>query len=75
MVHATYAFAAVTAVESTFMIVKGTYFPNLSEQQIVDCTSGLGNLGCSGGSRKKSMEYAATNGLRTEAQYPYKATQ
>ena len=60
-----YAFAAVAAVESTYMIVRGSYFPNLSEQQIVDCSGYLGNLGCSGGYRDRSLNYVKAKGLRT----------
>ena len=58
-----YAFAAVAAVESAIMIAKGYWSVDLSEQQIIDCTRGLGNLGCSGGYKDRSMFYAVTNGL------------
>ena len=58
-----YAFAAVAAVESAVMISRGYWTIDLSEQQILDCTRGLGNLGCSGGYKDRSMFYAVTNGL------------
>ena len=68
-----YAFAATAAVESAIIISKGYWTPDLSEQQIVDCTGHLGNLGCRGGYKDRSMWYAETNGLVSESAYPYTA--
>ena len=44
-----------------YMIENAAYFPNLSEQQIVDCSSE--NYGCDGGWRDKAMNYIKNNGL------------
>jgi len=44
---------------------------SLSEQQLVDCSSA--NYGCNGGSMDLAFQYAETNPLETEAEYPYVA--
>ena len=67
-----YAFAVVGVTESMHMISRGSYFPNLSEQQIVDCSTE--NLGCNGGWRDKAMNYIKNNGLVSETSYPYTAS-
>ena len=64
-----YAFAVVGVTESMHMISRGSYFPNLSEQQIVDCSTE--NLGCGGGWITKAMKYIRDNGLVSESTYPY----
>jgi C1A family cysteine protease len=64
-----YAFAVVGVTESMHMISRGSYFPDLSEQQIVDCSTE--NSGCGGGWRDKAMNYIKNNGLVSEFSYPY----
>jgi C1A family cysteine protease len=45
---------------------------SFSEQQIVDCDTGT-DQGCDGGWPYLAVQYAAKNGLETEADYPYTA--
>ena len=51
-----YAFASVGAVESMHFI-KAKYLQYLSEQQVVDCSGGYGNLGCKGGLMDNTYQY------------------
>jgi C1A family cysteine protease len=51
-----YSFSSVASVEGMHKVKKGT-LPLLSEQQIVDCSSGYGNNGCSGGLMTNSFNY------------------
>lgn len=67
-----YAFATLAAGESAILIDYGTAV-DLSEQQIVDCTTDR-NSGCDGGSVFWSLVYSNQNGIVTEATYPYTAT-
>ncbi|XP_057747832.1 cysteine proteinase EP-B 2-like [Arachis stenosperma] len=46
---------------------------SLSEQQLVDCAT-VTNNGCGGYDKDKAFEYIANQGLRSEADYPYMAT-
>jgi len=58
-----YAFATVGVVESQYLIVKGVD-SDLSEQQVVDCSSDyIGNYGCQGGWRDYAMMYIQAYGL------------
>jgi hypothetical protein len=41
-----YAFAVVSVAESMHMISSATYMPDLSEQQLVDCSGNYQNQGC-----------------------------
>ena len=59
-----YAFSAVGVAESMHMISRGSYFPDLSEQQIVDCSTE--NFGCIGGYKDKTMNYIKNYGLVSE---------
>lgn len=62
---------------STTGVLEGFYFLNngnllsFSEQQIVDCDTD--NYGCNGGWPYLAVEYAASNGLELESDYPYTA--
>ncbi|XP_015112300.1 cathepsin L1 [Diachasma alloeum] len=46
----------------------------LSAQQLVDCSTITGNLGCTGGSLRNTMRYfERAGGLMAQVNYPYKA--
>jgi xylem cysteine proteinase len=66
-----WAFSAIGAIESAIAIKDGK-LPNLSEQQLVDCSTSFGNEGCNGGLMDFAFEYAETTPLCTEADYAYK---
>lgn len=44
-----------------------------SEQQIIDCSTRSGNLGCRGGSLRNTLRYVHTYGLMKADDYPYVA--
>lgn len=76
-----YAFSTANVIESAFAIKynRKNTVPNLSPQQIVDCSymryisnGFVGNLGCNGGNDYFSFIYAMQNGLVSEENYPYK---
>lgn len=71
-----WAFAAAAATESANFLKGGRRLVSLSEQNLIDCSSGrpYGNSGCSGGSADRAFEYIINNrGVDTEASYPYQA--
>ena len=65
-----WAFSAVSAVESALMISDITN-ATLSEQQIIDCTADYDNFGCNGGWMNNTFKYIIDKGIVTEEKYPY----
>ena len=54
------------------MIKNKKKVPDLSAQELVDCTKNYGNWGCSGGFIHISLDYIFDKGLNTDSDYPYK---
>ena len=68
-----WAFAAVAAVESAYLI-KSNKNLNLSEQELVSCSTSYGNHGCKGGWSHKALDYILSNKINVESAYPYWGT-
>ena len=67
-----WAFSTIGSVESAFAIKTGT-LPSLSEEQLIRCSKGYGNGGCSGGFMEYAFKYAEKYPLCTEEDFPYEA--
>jgi len=63
---------STTGLLEGFNFVNSQKLISFSEQQIVDCDTDT-NEGCNGGWPYLAVQYAAQNGLETEADYPYEA--
>lgn len=66
-----WAFSATGSMESAWMIAGTSIL--LSEQQLVDCSRGYGNMGCNGGWMDSAFEYVIAKGITTQDAYPYVA--
>jgi KDEL-tailed cysteine endopeptidase len=66
-----WAFSAIAALESAYAIYKND-LPNLSEQELVDCSNKYGNQGCNGGDMFQAYNYILDHKINTSAKYPYK---
>lgn len=69
---ACWAFAAVVALEFAYTN-SGHKLTAFSEQQLVDCSSKYGNIGCNGGNAQPAFEYAIDEGVVKMGDYPYVA--
>ncbi|CAF1026707.1 unnamed protein product [Adineta steineri] len=68
-----WAFAAVGSIESAYAIKTGKLV-SLSEQQLIDYSTLLGNMGCYGGSTTVAFQYIQeAGGIQASDTYPYKA--
>jgi len=69
-----WAFSSTGAIESAWAIKTGKLL-DLSEQQLVDCATGLyyGSNGCNGGEMEGAFKYVTKNGQCLLDTYPYTA--
>ena len=74
MCGSSWAFSATGALEGLSKIAYGT-LQSFSEQQLLDCSSKYGNMGCNGGFMVNSFNYVKDNGIVTEEEYPYTGVQ
>jgi len=66
-----WAFSATGSIEVAVAIETGNLI-SLSEQQMMDCSRGLGDASCEGGLMDNAFRYVKDNhGVDTEANYPY----
>jgi C1A family cysteine protease len=68
-----WAFSSSGAIESAWAI-KNNVLYNLSQQELIDCSTSYGNHGCGGGSMDLGFQYVIDNGLCTNLSYPYVAS-
>ena len=52
--------------------IQDGHVDKFSEQQLVDCDTADGNMGCNGGTKEYAFTYASKKGMESESAYPYK---
>jgi hypothetical protein len=69
-----WAFATVENLQSVTALNTGS-LPAYSMQQLIDCSSSFGNLGCNGGVVQWAFDYVIQNGIELYATYPFTGKQ
>lgn len=67
-----WSFSATGAMEGAHFLSKGSLI-SISEQQLVDCSTEMGNAGCNGGWMYGAFGYAIDNEMELEEDYAYTA--
>lgn len=69
-----WSFSATGAMEGAYALAKGE-LKSFSEQELVDCSKNYGNQGCEGGLMDQAFKFAIDNGMCTEKDDPYVASE